>query len=206
MGTKSTISIENFDGSVKTIKCYFDGYLDGVGFRLFHHYGDRALLEKLINNGDIRCLTEKFNYTVNNDAKVTYYKDLDSYKNEIVKKTTFADFHSEYNYILLRDGKWFFQNKKLTKKTFSELTFLGYWPVVEENKNPKQAKELVLKEGENLEDLFYKNIICAIDFLKQCNFSDKDTILNWKIKEIRNSLKLIKLIKSEKNETAVANE
>ena len=57
MATRSRIAIENQDGTVTSIYCHFDGYLDGVGKKLFEHY-DREKTEKLIELGDISVLGE----------------------------------------------------------------------------------------------------------------------------------------------------
>jgi hypothetical protein len=57
MSTRSRIAIENQNGSVTSIYCHFDGYLDGVGKKLFNHY-DREKTEKLIELGDISVLGE----------------------------------------------------------------------------------------------------------------------------------------------------
>jgi hypothetical protein len=45
MSTRSRIAIENHHGTVTSIYCHFDGYLEGVGKKLFNHY-DREKTEK----------------------------------------------------------------------------------------------------------------------------------------------------------------
>lgn len=57
MSTRSRIAIENQDGTVQSIYCHFDGYLEGVGKRLFNHY-DKEKLKSLIELGDISVLGE----------------------------------------------------------------------------------------------------------------------------------------------------
>jgi hypothetical protein len=57
MATRSRIAIENENGTVTSIYCHFDGYLDGVGKKLFEHY-DREKTEKLMELGDISVLGE----------------------------------------------------------------------------------------------------------------------------------------------------
>ena len=105
MSTRSRIAIENQDGTVQSIYCHFDGYIDGVGKTLFNHY-DREKLEKLIELGDISSLGESTIDTI------AYCRDRDE------------DFHStgylnvedlfelgfgssvEFVYCLNRDNIW----------------------------------------------------------------------------------------------------
>jgi hypothetical protein len=63
MATRSRIAIENQDGTVTSIYCHFDGYLDGVGKKLFNHY-DREKTEKLMELGDISALGESILWTI----------------------------------------------------------------------------------------------------------------------------------------------
>jgi hypothetical protein len=57
MATRSRIAIENQDGTVDSIYCHFDGYVDSVGKTLFEHY-DQEKLERLLELGDISSLGE----------------------------------------------------------------------------------------------------------------------------------------------------
>lgn len=56
MSTHSRIGMENPDGSVTSIYCNFDGYLNGVGRMLQLHYKDRSKVVELISVGNISCL------------------------------------------------------------------------------------------------------------------------------------------------------
>ena len=67
MATRSRIAIENQDGTVQSIYCHFDGYIDGVGKRLFNRY-DREKLKSLIELGDISSLGESTENTVASPA------------------------------------------------------------------------------------------------------------------------------------------
>jgi len=105
MATRSRIAIENENGTVTSIYCYFDGYLRGVGKTLFEHY-DREKTEKLIELGDISVLGESTLDTI------AYHRD----RNEDLHFKTFPNvpdlfdygFESgiEYIYCLTIGGIW----------------------------------------------------------------------------------------------------
>ena len=105
MATRSRIAIENQDGTVTSIYCHFDGYLSGVGKKLFEHY-DREKTEKLIELGDISALGESTLWTI------AYHRD----RNEDLNFKTFPNvedlfdygFESgvEYIYCLAKNGIW----------------------------------------------------------------------------------------------------
>jgi hypothetical protein len=105
MATRSRIAIENQDGTVDSIYCHFDGYVDGVGKTLFNHY-DQEKLEKLLELGDISSLGTSIEDTV------AYCRD----RGEDLHFTTFKDiedlgengFNSgeEYVYCLPKSGIW----------------------------------------------------------------------------------------------------
>jgi hypothetical protein len=56
MGTRSTIAIQNEDGSVTGIYCHWDGYLSHNGQILQDHYNDESKVRELIALGDISSL------------------------------------------------------------------------------------------------------------------------------------------------------
>jgi hypothetical protein len=105
MSTRSRIAIENQDGTVQSIYCHFDGYIDGVGTKLFNHY-DREKLKSLIELGDISSLGESTENTV------AYARDrgedLHSTGYLCVEGLFENGFNSgeEYVYCLNRDGIW----------------------------------------------------------------------------------------------------
>ena len=81
MSTRSRIAIENQNGSVTSIYCHFDGYIDSVGKTLFNHY-DQEKLEKLLELGDISSLGESTIDTV------AYCRD----RGEDLKSQSFKEF------------------------------------------------------------------------------------------------------------------
>jgi hypothetical protein len=56
MGTRSTIAIQNEDGSVTGIYCHWDGYISHNGNILYQFYRDEAKVRELIALGDISSL------------------------------------------------------------------------------------------------------------------------------------------------------
>ena len=56
MGTRSTIAIENADGTVTGIYCHWDGYLSNNGRILAENYTDEAKVRKLIALGNLSSL------------------------------------------------------------------------------------------------------------------------------------------------------
>ena len=58
MGTRSTIAIENADGTVTGIYCHWDGYLSNNGAILAENYTDEAKVRELIALGDLSSLGE----------------------------------------------------------------------------------------------------------------------------------------------------
>lgn len=69
MSTRSRIGILNDDGTVTSIYCHFDGYLEGVGEDLINYYTDKEKVKELIGLGYISTLREEigekhpFDYT-----------------------------------------------------------------------------------------------------------------------------------------------
>jgi hypothetical protein len=56
MGTRSTIAIQNEDGTVTGIYCHWDGYLSHNGDILQNHYNTEAAVRELIALGDLSSL------------------------------------------------------------------------------------------------------------------------------------------------------
>jgi hypothetical protein len=56
MGTRSRIGIVNSDGSIESIYCHWDGYLDHNGMILLDHYTDEAKIRELMKLGNISTL------------------------------------------------------------------------------------------------------------------------------------------------------
>lgn len=63
MSTRSRIGMQNTDGTISSIYCHFDGYLEGVGETLIEHWNDLNDIIELIANGDISSLGEDLDDT-----------------------------------------------------------------------------------------------------------------------------------------------
>lgn len=56
MATRSSITIENLDGSRRSIYCHWDGYPTGVGKILYDYYNSTEKVNALIDLGAISIL------------------------------------------------------------------------------------------------------------------------------------------------------
>lgn len=121
MATHSTISKLENDGSVKTIYCHWDGYIDHNGKLLKEHYYDEQKIDNLIELGNILILyknikptleTHSFN-TPEEDITISYYrdgdKDLKILHFENIDEYFCINVFQEYNYIWIF-GEWYLAN------------------------------------------------------------------------------------------------
>ena len=103
MATRSTISIENTDGTITSVYCHWDGYPSYNGDILQHHYHYHKLA-KLISNVDMSTLHEEIEHC-------EFYKD----RGEPVSFGSYDDYYDylkycifeEYNYILRLNRVWY---------------------------------------------------------------------------------------------------
>jgi len=112
MATRSTISVEYPNGTIRTVYAHWDGYLQGVGATLVNHYSDPQLAQAIVEQGDISSLDDTI------ESSVFYARD----RGEIHASTptaareysTFAQSLKaesgmmEYAYFFsAADGKWY---------------------------------------------------------------------------------------------------
>ena len=120
MSTRSNIAIENQDGSITSLYCHFDGYLQHVGKILADNYSDPKKVEKLFDGNGFRSLTK------NPDDLERYEGNEDRYEHRT--EYSFVDASDslfiEYLY-LYRDGRWYVsESKRLdTKDGYRECVF-----------------------------------------------------------------------------------
>jgi hypothetical protein len=129
MATRSTIAIENADGTVHQVYCHWDGYIGYNGKMLFEHYSDPVKLRELIDLGDISSLHPEigvkhpFSPFEDNIDRVEYERlygemtkfygrDRDEANTEPKKFSDFETYrlshqYEEFEYILRNDGVWY---------------------------------------------------------------------------------------------------
>lgn len=131
MGTRSTIALEYTDGTVQSVYCHWDGYIDHNGRILFNHYSNPFKLRELIDHGDLSSLGEEIGVKISFDEP-TRSKQCKFYKRDRGEENCEADTYwnfemyemtgnrEEYNYILRTDGKWYVRQDG-SNKTFIEM-------------------------------------------------------------------------------------
>ena len=108
MSTRSTIAIENADGSIEKVYAHFDGYLSHMGFMLNTYFNSPDKVRTLIAGGDLSG--------IDNNGKPNHYRDMEGHQNEEPMFSPYnnhaeyvasidALFH-EFNYLFRRNGKW----------------------------------------------------------------------------------------------------
>lgn len=115
MGTRSTIAIENADGTVTGIYCHWDGYLSNNGRILAENYTDEAKVRELIALGDLSSLGETvgtkhdFNDAPRNECNAygrdRGEKDIDA-KTCASWDVLLADFGQEFDYLFVPGKGW----------------------------------------------------------------------------------------------------
>ena len=120
MSTRSRIGVQDADGTIRSIYCHFDGYLDGVGATLAGHYADANKVEQLVALGDLSSLDDDLapaegvahNWDKPAPGVTTAYHRDRGEQHRIATHETEADYLAfakeswgEYIY-LFRDGRW----------------------------------------------------------------------------------------------------
>lgn len=105
MATRSTISKIKKDGSVETIYCHNDGYLEHHAPILKKYYTNLTAINTLLNKGDMSVLSNSA------DNSTFYRRDMKRKKSECAKRTiSFESFLNnslqDYNYIF-KNKKWY---------------------------------------------------------------------------------------------------
>ena len=114
MGTSSTISIQNDNGSVTGIYCHWDGYLENNGRILVESFNTEEKIRELLALGNLSCLTseigEKHDFNKSNPAWCVAYGrdrgDKDQGAKTVGTIGLYLQRHGqEYNYYFSK-GKW----------------------------------------------------------------------------------------------------
>lgn len=121
MSTRSTIAIENADGSIEKVYCHFDGYISHMGLMLMTHFNSADKARTLIAGGDLSGIEK--------NGKPRHYRDMEGRENEAPMfdkpYANYADyvasidtlFH-EFNYLFRANGKWEVIEPKRKKKEY----------------------------------------------------------------------------------------
>ena len=124
MATRSTIGIENGDGTTTYIYCHWDGYLDYTGRMLIEHYNTKERVEALIALGDLSYLNEKISPDPNIEHSfdkpqkavcVAYHRDRGEKFSQEKIKSSYYNIQSMTNALwadfvyLWKDGEWLYQ-------------------------------------------------------------------------------------------------
>jgi hypothetical protein len=128
MGTRSTIAIENSNGTVTGIYCHWDGYLNHNGRILQDYYTTEAAVRELIALGDLSSLGETvgtkhdFNNAPRSECNA-YGRDRGETGIEAKTFDSHADLveqiGQEYDY-LFTNGAWTVFGESLAKEIAAE--------------------------------------------------------------------------------------
>ena len=115
MATRSTIAIQNDDGTVTGIYCHWDGYLSYNGRILKENYNTEAKVRELIALGQLSALGETIGEKVDfNNAPdgqcIAYGRDRGEIDSDAETFNTWTDLLNlsgqEYNYLFVPDEGW----------------------------------------------------------------------------------------------------
>lgn len=103
MSTRSRVGIKEKDGTVRSVYVHFDGYLAGVGKKLYESYQNADKIEQLINLGDMSSIADEVEkcepYTQRGEDLNIATDTIESFNKG------WASCGEEYVY-LYTDGKW----------------------------------------------------------------------------------------------------
>ena len=113
MSTRSEIAIENKDGSISSIYCHSDGYIEHNGYLLNKHYKSYDLALSIINQNDCSYLGE----TIEDSRFYNSWRNENTkskkYNNEACFMQDFNnDIFAEYIY-LFKNNKWYVSQLRL---------------------------------------------------------------------------------------------
>jgi hypothetical protein len=117
MATRSSIAVQHEDGTISSVYCHWDGYLEHVGKMLVDHYASQELAETLVSGGAISQLQKRIapvsaahNFAhPEKDVTVFYARDrgeeLKVNKFDNIEMYRLTNDWQEYDYIF-RKGAW----------------------------------------------------------------------------------------------------
>ncbi len=109
MGTRSTIAIQNEDGTVTGIYCHWDGYLSHNGRILQDHYTTEAQVRELIALGDISSLGanigEQHNFNAPDPAETLAETRCTAYARDRGEPNTAARTCHSWQQFIIQEGQ-----------------------------------------------------------------------------------------------------
>ena len=111
MGTRSTIAIQNEDGTVTGIYCHWDGYLSNNGRILEENYTTEEAVRELIALGDLSSLGETvgtkhdFDNAPRGECNA-YGRDRGETGVDADTRNRWDDFDQEFNYLFVPGEGW----------------------------------------------------------------------------------------------------
>lgn len=125
MVTSSTISVEHQDGTVSTVYCHYDGYLNHNGYILYNYYNSLDMAESLVKLKTLSILGSKLEPHIDkphlfegridqrqDDVCLAYERDSKDIRIEARKYQDMTAYMNgnnfiEYNYIFM-NNMWFY--------------------------------------------------------------------------------------------------
>jgi hypothetical protein len=110
MSTRATIGLKRQNGTIDTIICWHDAFIEEAGHTLKHYYDTQAKVEELLSGGNLEELGNtpaESNYQyqgddgVPDDCKARTLRNVDAFTHQV------CDFSQDYGY-LFQDGQWFY--------------------------------------------------------------------------------------------------
>lgn len=117
MGTRSTISIRELDGTTITAYCHWDGYFSGVGADLIKEFGTEEKARKLLEKNSYSSVVSS------KSGRAEPHKEARVPKPYVSFDIAMEYEMQEYNYVFdVKEQKWFYYEEN--KKRFYPLEML----------------------------------------------------------------------------------
>ena len=135
MSTRSAIGFVEYDGTIESIYCHWDGYPEGVGAILANHYTDIEKVGDLLDLGSLSILGTEigtkhdFDKHRPEDGCLAYGRDRGEENVQSIVTNSLEEFFNAYEwseYFYWFDGnKWFFcsSNDRTPKDLFEYLAY-----------------------------------------------------------------------------------
>lgn len=130
MSTRSLINIINKDGSLDSVYCNYDGFLEGNGLILQNYYQNINKIRQLLSKGGFTSLSDEvseINYYNQDDLKMVHYNNMKEYlESNLESMIAYHYFYDE------KANKWFVgfdddKGKYHKKDLLQELKAQYYW-------------------------------------------------------------------------------